>query len=189
MEVFITDINEISKCRLRIDEYVKRLSVVDLNRYKSIQSNQKKLQFLVGRMLLYDNLGSVFSINVDGSITSDKKFISVSHSKDFVALALSNFPVGIDIEYLNSNRNIKKIAEFMNFSECANIIDFYSQFTRYEANYKSHIKSNDIKNLYFEFNNYILCIAHQFSKEDISIYKSIPYEVNQQFDSLREIIY
>ena len=65
---------------------------------------------------------------------SGKKHFSLSHSGDYLALCFSDYPCGIDIEE-KKERDFEKIAKRMEF-DCTNLEEFYSVWTRYEAEYK-----------------------------------------------------
>lgn len=64
-----------------------------------------------------------FSLNVDGKWECDKLYFSLSHTKDTVAVALSEKPCGIDVEYFSPERFGEKLArriltekEFLEYS-------------------------------------------------------------------------
>lgn len=187
MKVFIADINEISKHRLMTDEYLKRLSTSDLQKYGSIKNSKRKNQFLVGRMLLYDNYGYDFAAADDGRLIADRCFLSLTHSRNIVALAVSERRVGIDAEYADTKRNILELAAFMNFAECRDAFDFYKQFTAYEANYKAHAAAVKLQNRHYVFDDYVLCLAYQDAAEPIFIYKTVPFKFKSSFDLIRPL--
>lgn len=67
-------------------------------------------------------------------------FVSISHSKNMIAVCKSDKPVGIDIEFIATERDYKKIAnrfykgkelEYFNFSPTAET--FYEIWTKKEA--------------------------------------------------------
>ena len=71
---------------------------------------------------------------------ADNCFVSISHSRDMIAVCKSDKPVGIDIEFMSTDRDYKKIAnrfykgkelEFFNASPTAEI--FYEIWTKKEA--------------------------------------------------------
>jgi len=174
MKIFIADINEISKNRLMLDDYIKRLTPSDLKRYNDINAKARKLQFLVGRMLIYENLGYDFKINKSGKIISKKSYLSLAHSQDKVVLALSKNKVGIDVEYISKTRQTKDIAKYLGFTDCQDNLDFYKQFTAYEADYKSSLKTQNITHNWFILNDYLICVS-SFGNSKISTYQTIPF--------------
>ena len=71
---------------------------------------------------------------------ADNCFVSISHSKDMIAVCKSDKPVGIDIEFMATDRDYKKIAnrfykgkelEYFHFSPTAET--FYEIWTKKEA--------------------------------------------------------
>lgn len=71
---------------------------------------------------------------------ADNCFVSISHSKDMVAVCKSDKPVGIDIEFMSTDRDYKKIAnrfykgqelEYLGNSPTAEA--FYEIWTKKEA--------------------------------------------------------
>jgi len=78
-------------------------------------------------------------------------FFNVSHSKEYALIALSNSPIGVDIEHINENYDfINSLSYIFNTSEVSyieNAIDkkfaFYSLWTRKEAFVKALGKGID----------------------------------------------
>lgn len=95
-----------------------------------------------------------------------EKHFSISHSHEFIALAFSNFPCGIDIEK-NTPRNTKKIANRMGFN--VNTMDeFYAEWTTYEAKYKL---ASDVKtSRTYKIGDYTLSVASSYSDEKFDLY-------------------
>jgi len=89
-------------------------------RYKSL-IHQK--QFLAKNLLLdYLSLHQKFYYLSSGKpVLKDGGFISVSHSQNWVAVALSDFPIGIDLE-IRSQKLLKTAPKFVCDSDC-NLID------------------------------------------------------------------
>ena len=73
-------------------------------------------------------------------LENGEKEFSISHSKDFIALAFSDFPCGIDIEKM-TDRDFKSIAERMKF-ECPSLEAFYGILTTYAKNGGASIHFN-----------------------------------------------
>ena len=87
-----------------------------------------------------------------------KKFFSVSHSNDFIALAFSDYDCGVDIEKI-------KIREFEDISKR---MEFYNELTRFEAEYKLGKPAQKIKK--FHFDEYIITAASVNIQEEFEIY-------------------
>lgn len=94
------------------------------------------------------------------------KKLSVSHSENFITLAFSDAECGIDIEKIKQ-RDYKKIAERMKFN-CNNEIEFYQEWTKYEAEYKLGQKPQSLK--FCKIDDYILCVVSSQEKEEFNLY-------------------
>ena len=61
-------------------------------------------------------------------------YFNLSHSGDFLIIAVSSTPIGVDIEMINPNRDYKKIAaRFFSPKEKKSLKDFYQAWARREA--------------------------------------------------------
>jgi phosphopantetheinyl transferase len=94
------------------------------------------------------------------------KKISVSHSGEFIALAFSDYDCGIDIEK-NKERNYEKIAKRMKFN-CKNKIEFYQEWTKFEAEYKLNTTPKSLK--FCKVDDYILCVVSIKDNEEFNLY-------------------
>ena len=73
----------------------------NLNRLSSMKSDIRKKEFLSVRLLLKSFGFSDYDLTYDDSgkpILKNGCFISITHSIDYSAVAISKFPIGIDIE-------------------------------------------------------------------------------------------
>ncbi len=77
---------------------------------------------------------------VSGKPVADNCFISISHSGDMAAVCKSEIPVGVDIEKIDAERDLRKIAarfycgkELEYFSEKPTAERFYEIWTKKEA--------------------------------------------------------
>ena len=100
---------------------LRTLSLPEQSHLQSLKNPQKRLHWLAYRVLLGEVLGNDFEINyfADGKpeLVRPKKFLSVSHSKDFVAIFLSDTQaVGVDIEKI-TDRIQKIYPKFLNETE------------------------------------------------------------------------
>ena len=76
-------------------------------------------------------------------LKSLKKYFSLSHSADYIALAFSDTPCGVDLEK-NKKRDYVALAKRLKF-DVKNEGAFYIAWTKYEAEYKMGMKSQSIK--------------------------------------------
>ena len=128
-------------------------------RAQAIKSSQRREQFLAGRWLaktlLCEALGGTpgdwrISADTDAKphVLDHGVQISIAHSGDFVACALADGAVGIDVERTNARRSIAGIAEWV-FSADEQLalralhgdlamLEFNRLWTRKEARLKQH---------------------------------------------------
>ncbi|BAV94254.1 siderophore biosynthesis regulatory protein [Ichthyobacterium seriolicida] len=103
------------------------LSVDSLKLFKKFSSSKRKKEFLYTRMclkslginddqLLYTPQGKPF-------LSNSSQFISISHSKQSIAIALSNREIGVDIEEVISNRILSLTDKFLTEREKEIFID------------------------------------------------------------------
>jgi len=81
-------------------------------------------------------------------LKSGKKFFSLSHSNEYIALVFSDSPCGIDIEK-NTERDFAKLAKRMNFKNNSSL-GFYQEWTKFEAEYKLGTSSKTLWTTQFE---------------------------------------
>ena len=181
MKLIISNINKINYECQSISEYINRLTSDDLYRYNNISNPLRKRQFLIGRMLIYENYGYNFFINKNGKLCTEDKYISLSHSENLVILAISKEKIGVDVENITKKRDFENIGRFLNFcNDFENDIEFYSQFTAYEADYKAEIDNQTIFHSYYIIDNFLICISQPNENVDIKIYDSIPFEEKRE---------
>lgn len=119
------------------------------NRLNNLEKNINKAQFLAARQLLHLFNYSDQSLHYDQNgkpYLEDGKFISISHSFNFVAMAISTTPVGIDIEQIRPKiKNI--VSKFIGLEACfldLNSKDYLDSLTQIwtakESSYKLYGK-------------------------------------------------
>jgi len=96
-----------------------KLSKAEIEYYFSIKSESKRNEFL-GVRWLKNKYNPEFEItyleNGRPILKNSSKFISISHSKNFIAFAAAPYPIGIDIEECQE-RVIRVKDRFLNESE------------------------------------------------------------------------
>ena len=82
------------------EKLLATLNKEDLERYSRYRREEDKLRFLGGRALIYRLVGSPIRFEEKGKpFVQGSKHFSISHSGDFVGIALDDSaPVGLDIE-------------------------------------------------------------------------------------------
>ena len=119
MQIFIADIDSISK---NADDYGPLLSAGDRARVTKFQKQTRKLQFILGHLMV---------------AAVGKKYTSIAHRDNLVVVATaSNARVGVDIENVSVQRDFVGAAELMGAKTQKTLHDFYKMFTESEATYK-----------------------------------------------------
>ncbi len=128
------------------------------SRYATIKSDSKRSEYLASRYLLRHALSKRFDASLSGwQITEQPKaapradnvpepcFVSISHSGDMVAVALSGEPLGLDIELPRAIPHRMKMARrLFTVEQCEALLKteepslFFKLWTAKEALYKAH---------------------------------------------------
>lgn len=109
----------LSWIEIKQEQLEKEILPEELEKYRLITHQKRKKEFQYVRYLRNVNLGPqaiLYDKIGKPSIEKNSVFISISHSKNFVALAHANFPIGIDIEELNP-RILKVFTRFLHLDE------------------------------------------------------------------------
>lgn len=105
-------------------------------------------------------------VNGKPYLRTREKFFSLSHSGEYVVLVFSGNECGVDIEQIK-NRDYVSIAERMKFN-VSTLNEFYSEWTKYEAEYKLGGRCKSIMQTPFE--NYMITAVSECSQETFEIY-------------------
>lgn len=140
MQVFIADIDSISK---NADDFMALLSAGDRARATKFQRQTRKLQFILGHLM-------VASVG--------KKYTSIAHRDNLVVVATaSNARVGVDIENASVKRDFVGATELMGAKTPKTLFDFYKMFTESEATYKLGIAP--ICTHFITHGDYLICVV------------------------------
>ncbi len=171
MKLYITDLTRLIKNDFA--DVISKLSANDLHRLSFITNPHRRLQFLVGRMMIFKYFGHDFIIHTKGKPVSTKEnlFFSLAHSHQYVVLAVAGQPVGIDIEKISTNRPFQAIAKRLRFKENLSCDEFYQSFTAYEADFKLGSEFETPYHQFATYNDFMLCIS-SINKEDFEIIES-----------------
>ena len=93
------------------------------------------------------------------------KYVSITHSKDYIVIAFDDYKIGVDIEQVKQ-RNYKPILKRYNQPETLSLKEFYHWWTTFEAEYKSQTKQETYS---FEIENYICTLSHN-PKSEVNIH-------------------
>ena len=173
MQVFISDLSKISKKSIFMEKYAPCLTKKDKECFEKMTHLDRKLQFLMGRLMIYRFLGRRFKIEKSGKLTHKKSFLSLSHSGHLVVLALSHKPVGIDTENTSKKRNFKAIGKFLGWENCVDSKEFYKSFTQYEADYKLGKEYKNPQHIFFSWKKFIICVA-SLSADQPEVFEYFP---------------
>ena len=165
MIVYLSDLSEIETNSSLIEKYEGLLSDAEKKRYGDMTNIHRRLQFLLGRALIYENCHQSPVLLPNGKPTVQNGFISLAHSGPYVLLAVSDSSVGVDIEDSSKNKNFDALADRLGFFLTTNKrLSFYQNFTRFEADYKIGQK-NDLKyHKFYSIKTFIICISFFFIK-------------------------
>ncbi len=158
--IYLADIDLIGQAQIAALE--SRLTAAELLRYQRFSRPLRQRQFLVGRHLLRQLLTRALLVSEDRVILTERAgqaplvhiegvavapYFSLSHTANWVACAMSHStPVGLDIEWLDANRNLAAISEhtfpaeenawFKRQLEENRVRAFYQLWSTREARYK-----------------------------------------------------
>lgn len=108
-----------------------RLPEAQQRHFLTLRSDKRRQEYLFSRLLICTALSQVYSKPPDSWVIQDRPhakpeianlpasvYISLSHSRQLIGFALSEAPIGLDIEYRAKRNNLKALAaEFMTLSE------------------------------------------------------------------------
>lgn len=122
MLVFREHINEAELIIWRMDETLEELLEMSQHHYdheiENISNEVRKKERIISRFLLESLVGKKVEVKYadSGKPFFDGMHFSISHTKNFVAVIVSNKPVGVDIEY-KSDRIFRITEKFMHPDE------------------------------------------------------------------------
>ncbi len=184
MKIYLSDLKDVSKYPDLISCYEQKLSVVDKIRYQNITDTHRKMQFLMGRVLIYDSCKTHPTISLNGKPLVPNGYISLAHSGDFIILAVDDEPVGIDIENTQKEIPFEKLSKRLGFNiNNPTKENFLRHFTAYEADFK--LGEEGVKHhLFYSIDTFIICVSILNNKDNISFIKSIPFFKEEPFNIL-----
>ena len=165
MDIFIIEI--VSANNINEDTLLKY-------KKKTISNPQKLREHCLSYLMTERILENVYKIsnrkiifkNSKPFLESDDKFLSISHSEDYIALGFSDYECGIDIERM-ADRDFAKISKRMNFDTSAKE-DFYKKWTLYEAKYKLGTEPSSNKS--YIYKDYCLTACSSNTNETFELY-------------------
>ena len=129
MLVFREHINEAELIIWRMDETLEELLEMSQHHYdheiENISNEVRKKERIISRFLLETLVGKKVEVKYadSGKPFCDGMHFSISHTKNFVAVIVSNKPVGVDIEY-KSDRIFRITEKFMHPDELKTLSEY-----------------------------------------------------------------
>lgn len=189
--IYLVDIEKLSleDILVKYKEYLKDEDIKKMERFK-FELNKK--QSLISSILKNKYVHSDIYYNEHKKPLSDSIFFNVSHSKNYVIIALNDkYPIGVDIEYIKDNINSDLINHVCNQEEINSITDnktFFYYWTRKEAVLKCQGIGigKDLKNVlnnsnYYVNSNYLNDYVYSIALDcdnNIKIIEELNYETN-----------
>lgn len=129
------------------------------NQYKDKYANQASL-FAWSCLAKYVDLTKVkFNENGKPYLAGNEKYISLSHSLNMVAIAISNKPIGIDIETIIPLTVVRQLAQRLldkkQLAQYFKAKDNCAWFTKYWTQHEAYIKMLGDKVTFSSFNQKI----------------------------------
>lgn len=163
MQAFIADIDSISK---NTDAFIAMLAPADRVRATKFQKTTRKLQFILGHLMVA-GVG--------------KKYTSIAHKDKFVVVATaSNASVGIDIENVSIKRDFVAASDVMGAKAPKTLYEFYKLFTETEATYK--LGTTPVCTHFITHGDYLICITanKQFAKPCLKSFNVASFLVTEK---------
>ncbi|REC59952.1 4-phosphopantetheinyl transferase [Chryseobacterium pennae] len=204
MVILYTFISE-EKHRYFLDRYLNSFPEdfkQDILKYRRWQDAQLSL---LGRVLLYQGLKSRYHVDeVYIERTPDNKpylkgqplHFNISHSKELVVCAIAEFPIGIDVEFIDPKINYLDFQfqmteqEFLKIDRSEDQIgDFFSYWTRKESVMKAHGGGMMIPLDSFEIvNDECVIESKKFFTKNISIDESYQSCIASDNKNLKNVV-
>jgi len=130
VNLFLVDVRNLKVTNLDSFNFTKEEKQIIDNLKTETAKIEKAVSFLLKRKFIGE-----YSLNEFGKPISKDKEFNVSHSKGYVAIAISDEPVGLDIEYLRLHKEAlkKMIASEKEERAIESIEDFFKVWTSKES--------------------------------------------------------
>lgn len=177
MKLYLADCSVLKTRPDLVRRYRDLLARSESERFNRQTSELRQFQFLMGRAMIRDVCGQSPKISDTGKLLIPGRYISLAHSGPYVVLAVSDTPVGVDIENTARDRDFDALSKRFGWSLTGDKrFDFYRAFTRYEARYKLGEEKGDFGDIYYSIKTFIICITKLNNKEKIDFINLLPFE-------------
>ena len=163
MKIYMSNIADIKN----ITDMESKLSKLDILQYKKISNKTRRLQYLLSRAMVVDICGENIIVDSNGKPTIKSGFISIAHKDNWVIVAISNTPVGIDIENTDINRDFVGESRLLNLPETTDKQTFYKNFVQYEAEFKFGKNADKAHMYFYNKDNYLIGVCSNEPQSDI----------------------
>ena len=163
MKIYMSNITDIKN----ITKLESKLPKSDMLRYKKFSNKTRRLQYLLSRAMVIDACGESIIVGSNGKPTIKSGFISIAHKDNWVVVAISNTPVGIDIENTDINRDFVGESELLGLPKTNDKQTFYKNFVKYEARFKFGENANQAHLYFYTKDNYLIGVCSNEQQTDI----------------------
>lgn len=169
MFFLIKNINDYSEDELK--NFFYEIPIYKQEKIKKYKSEKEIKMSIIGEIILKELLKKNYNLNYNRLIFKTNKngkpfiansnvFFNISHSKEYIIVAISNNPIGVDIEKKRkiSNNMIKYITNESEKNYILSSKDFLNTFFKLYVLKEAYIKMlglniNCIKNIHININN------------------------------------
>jgi len=155
MKVYMSNIGRIKN----VSDMEKKLSASELIQYSKFSNKTRKLQYLLAHAIVFDACGENVIVNKNGAPTIKNGFVSIAHRDNWVVVAISDFPVGIDIENTSINRDFMGESEVLKLPKTNDAKTFYKNFVQYESEFKFGNNAAAANKYFYEIDDYLIGIC------------------------------
>lgn len=165
MDIFIIKISDADNIKPELLEEFRHKDFKDLKKQKEHCFSYLMADRILKGVYNIENRELDF-LNGKPYLKTRKKYLSISHSCEYLVIAFSDNNCGVDIEKIK-NRNYVSISKRMNFN-ADNLEDFYKEWTKYEAEYKLGEEAKSI--MQTDYDDYMITAVSSNIQEKFDIY-------------------
>ena len=167
MDIFIINTSDADNIKPKL---------LEMFRHKDFSNEKKKTEHCFAYLMLDRILKEVYKINSreiefineKPYLNTREKYFSISHSGEYILIAISDYECGADIERIKL-RNYRAISEHMQF-DALTLDDFYAEWTKYEAEYKLGGRGKYKKIFPTRYYDYMITAVSVNLQENFEIY-------------------
>ncbi len=141
-----------------VTKWIDCLSVAEKRRLTRMTSSKRQTEFIVGHTVARHFITRLFGCSFNSLVLKRTRagaltvggvsdcYVCLSHSHGRVAVAISNQPVGVDMEYRRDRTDYQAVLERIGSDKTVQPTKdgFYQAWTRFEARYKLASVAGDV---------------------------------------------